>query len=114
MHSYRTGLGTAISSRTPDYSRFIRSLHTFVAHYNEFTIEGYFSLAFPTLYPTGAAEFLGQSQNEIAIGYYSKHLIMYYDGRFAKHPRFHFFALNTEMQCHAYNNIIYIIYIYIS
>ena len=27
---------------------------------NEFTTEGYFSLAFPTLFPTGAPEFLGQ------------------------------------------------------
>ena len=26
---------------------------------NEFTTEGYFSMAFPTLFPTGAAEFLG-------------------------------------------------------
>ena len=27
-----------------------------------------------------------------------KHLLMYEDGRFAKHPRFRFFALNTEMR----------------
>ena len=68
---------------------------------NEFTTEGYFSLAFPTLYPAGAADLLGQHQNEITIGYYFKHLIMYYEGRFAKHPRFHFFALNTEMRWRA-------------
>ena len=68
---------------------------------NEFTTEGYFSLAFPTLYPAGAADFLGQRQNEITIGYYFNHLIMYYDGRFAKHPQFRFFALNTEMRWRA-------------
>ena len=28
---------------------------------NEFTTEGYFSMAFPTLFSTGAADFLGQS-----------------------------------------------------
>ena len=64
---------------------------------NEFTTEGYFSCAFPTLFPTGAADFLGQRQNQVTIGNYFKHLIMYDDSRFAKHPRFRFFALNTEM-----------------
>ena len=52
---------------------------------NEFTTEGYFSLAFPTLFPTGAAEFLGQRHNPVTIGCYFKHLMMYDDGRFAKH-----------------------------
>lgn len=67
----------------------------------EFTTEGYFSCAFPTLFPTGAADLLGQRQNQVTIGNYFKHLMMYDDGRFAKHPRFRFFALNTEMRWHA-------------
>ena len=65
---------------------------------NEFTTEGYFSLAFPTLFPTGAADFLGQRCNQVTIGNYFTHLLKYDDGRFAKHPRFRFFALNTEMR----------------
>ena len=65
---------------------------------NEFTTEGYFSCAFPTLFPTGAADFLGQRHNRVTIGNYFKHLMMFDDGRFAKHPRFRFFALNTEMR----------------
>ena len=68
---------------------------------NEFTTEGYFSCAFPTLFPTGAADFLGQRQNQVTIGNYFKHLMMYDDSRFAKHPRFRFFALNTEMRWRA-------------
>ena len=68
---------------------------------NEFTTEGYFSMAFPTLFPTGAADFLGQRCNQITIGNYFKHLLMYEDGRFARHPRFRFFALNTEMRWRA-------------
>ena len=68
---------------------------------NEFTTEGYFTCAFPTLFPTGAADFLGQRQNQVTIGIYFKHLMMYDDGRLAKHPRFRFFALNTEMRWHA-------------
>ena len=55
---------------------------------NEFITEGYFSCAFPTLFPTGAADFLGQRLNQVTIGNYFKHLLKYDDSRFAKHPRF--------------------------
>ena len=65
---------------------------------NEFTIEGYFTCAFPTLFPTGAGDVLGQRQVPVTIGNYFKHLMQYDDGRFAQHPRFRFFALNTEMR----------------
>ena len=68
---------------------------------NEFTTEGYFSCAFPTLFPTGAGDFSGQRQNQVTIGNYFKHLMMYDDNRFAKHPRFRFFAFNTEMRWRA-------------
>ena len=68
---------------------------------NEFTTEGYFSCAFPTLFPTGAGDFSGQRQNQVTIGNYFKHLMMYDDKRFAKHPRFRFFAINTEMRWRA-------------
>ena len=68
---------------------------------SEFTTEGYFSCAFPTLFPTGAAEFLDARQRSVTIGNYFQHLMMYDDGRFAKHPRFRFFALNTEMRWRA-------------
>ena len=68
---------------------------------NEFTTEGYFSCAFPTLFPTGAGDFLGQRQIQVTIGNYFKHFMMYDDSRFAKHPRFRFFALNTEMRWRA-------------
>ena len=63
---------------------------------NEFSTEGYFSCAFHTLFPTGAGDFLGERQNQVTIGNYFKHLMMYDDGRFAKHPRFRIFALNTD------------------
>ena len=68
---------------------------------NEFTTDGYFSCAFPTLFPTGAGDFSGQRQNQVTIGNYFKHLMMYDDNRFAKHPRFRFFAVNTEMRWRA-------------
>ena len=60
---------------------------------NEFTTEGYFSMAFPTLFPTGAADFLGQRCNQVTISNYFTHLLKYDDGRFARHiqPFFFFF-----------------------
>ena len=55
---------------------------------NKFTTEGYISCAFPTLFPTGAADFIVPRPLTVTIGNYFKHLMMYQDGRFAKHPRF--------------------------
>ena len=68
---------------------------------NEFHSEGYITLAFPTLFPTGAADFTMPRMRPVTLGYYLKHLIMYNDGRFARHPRFRYFALNTEMRWRA-------------
>ena len=59
------------------------------------------TLAFPSLFPTGAADFSAPRVHPITIGYYFKHLMMFKDGRFAKHPRFCYFALNTEMRWRA-------------
>uniref|UniRef100_A0A1X7U4Y7 Helitron helicase-like domain-containing protein n=1 Tax=Amphimedon queenslandica TaxID=400682 RepID=A0A1X7U4Y7_AMPQE len=56
-------------------------------------------MAFPTLFPTGAADFNGTRMNAITAGQYFTHLMKYDDGRFARHPCFCFFALNTEMRC---------------
>lgn len=64
---------------------------------SEFTTEGYMSCAFPTLFPTGSTDFLAPRVHKITVGHYFKHLVMYDNGRFAIHPRFRFFALNTEM-----------------
>ena len=54
---------------------------------NEFPTEGYFSCAFPTLFPTGAADFRGECQVPVTIANYFKHPMQYDDGRFARHPR---------------------------
>lgn len=65
---------------------------------NEFTTEGYISAAFPTLFPTGAADFTAPRDRKVTIGNYFKHLMFYHDGRFARHPRFRYYALNTQMR----------------
>ena len=68
---------------------------------DEFKTEGYISCAFPTLFPTGEADFLAPRLQSVTVGMYFKHLMMYGEGRFAKHPRFRYFALNTEMRWRA-------------
>ena len=68
---------------------------------NEFRTEGYISCAFPTLFPTVAADFVAPRACAVIIGNNFKHLLMYEDGRFARHPCFCYFALNTEMRWRA-------------
>jgi hypothetical protein len=51
---------------------------------NEFTTEGYISCAFPTLFPTGAADLLAPRTRTVTIGNYFKHLMMFQDGRFCQ------------------------------
>ena len=68
---------------------------------NEFNTEGYMSCAFPTFFPTGAADFLAPRPIGVTIGNYLMHMMMYEDGRFARYPRFCYFALNTEMRWRA-------------
>ena len=68
---------------------------------NEFSTEGYISCAFPTLFPTGAADFLAPRPLAVTVGNYFKYLLLYKDGRFAQHPHFRYFALNTEMRWRA-------------
>ena len=55
---------------------------------DEFKSEGYFTRAFPTLFPTSVGEFLASRQRSVKLGQYFKHLMRHYDGRFAQHPRF--------------------------
>ena len=68
---------------------------------NEFNTEGYISCAFPILFPTGAADLLAPRSRTVTVGMYFKHLMMYHDGRFARHPRFRYLALNTQMRWRA-------------
>lgn len=68
---------------------------------NEFVTEGYMSCAFPTLFPTGAGDFLAPRERTVTVGNYFKHLMRFDEGRFARHPRFRYFALNSEMRWRA-------------
>ena len=46
----------------------------------------------------GAVDFVAPRPLAVTVGNY---LLMYADGRFTRHPRFRYFALNTEMHWRA-------------
>ena len=68
---------------------------------NEFSTEGDMSCAFSTFFPMGAGDFLAPRERVVTVGNYFKHFLRYDDGKFARHPHFRYFALNTEMQWRA-------------
>jgi hypothetical protein len=55
--------------------------------------------AFPTLFPTGKADFQDDRPiKPVTMKEWAAHLIRYKDGRFAQHPRFRYWVLNTIMR----------------
>jgi hypothetical protein len=56
---------------------------------------GYMSMAFPTLFPDGRADFNQPRLHSVQMSDYFKHLLLYKDGRFARHRRFPWFMFNT-------------------
>ena len=56
---------------------------------------GYMSMAFPTLFPDGKADFNQPRLYDVHLSDYFKHLLLYKDGRFARHRRFPWFMFNT-------------------
>jgi hypothetical protein len=56
------------------------------------------SLTFPTLYPTGKADFATARPREVTYAEYISHMIKYQDGRFARHPLWAYTVYNTLMR----------------
>ena len=61
---------------------------------SEYTTKGLFTKAFPALFPFGKADFSLPREKTIQLHEWVRHLLRYQDSRFARHPRFRFFALN--------------------
>ncbi|KAE8745952.1 hypothetical protein FOCC_FOCC007313 [Frankliniella occidentalis] len=55
-------------------------------------------MAFPALFPTGAADLNLERPHRLTPVQYFKFLLEFKDGRFANDPRFRFFAFNTVMR----------------
>lgn len=54
--------------------------------------------AFPTLFPTGKADFNANRENNVDMKEWAAHLMRLKGGRFARHPRFRYWVLNTIMR----------------
>ena len=61
---------------------------------SEYTTNGLFTMAFPSLFPCGKADYASPRRAKLDLYEWVKHLMRYRDTRFATHPRFRFFALN--------------------
>jgi ATP-dependent DNA helicase PIF1 len=63
-----------------------------------------FAMAFPTLYPTGRADFNSARERKVDLNDYARHLMCYHDGRFGRHPRWRFLIFNLLMRRKANNS----------
>ena len=61
-------------------------------------------MAFPTLYPTGRADFNTARQRKVDLNDYARHMMCYHDGRFGRHPRSRFLIFNLLMRQKASNS----------
>ncbi|KJZ69378.1 hypothetical protein HIM_11239 [Hirsutella minnesotensis 3608] len=69
---------------------------------NEFNqSQALLSLAFPTLFPLGQADFIEPRLRPIKYADYIQHALRWHDGRFARHPTFRFVVFNTLMRVQA-------------
>jgi len=60
--------------------------------------ERIFAMAFPTLYPTGRADFNASRVRKVDLNEYARHLMCYHEGRFGRHPRWRFLVFNILMR----------------
>ena len=65
---------------------------------SEFESPGYFTMAFPTLFPYGKGDFDSKAGQKVSLTDYIKYIMQYTDGRFAKDERFRYFLMNTSVQ----------------
>ena len=57
-----------------------------------------FAMAFPTLYPTGMADYNTPRLRHVDLPDYARHMLCYQDGRFGRHPRWRFLIFNLIMR----------------
>ena len=77
---------------------------------NEYVTQGYITMAFPTLFPYGKADLLQRHpKKEIKHKEYFTFLFNYRDGRFSKHKRFRYFAVNSFLRWSSCNHAKYFV-----
>ncbi|KAJ7040144.1 hypothetical protein C8F04DRAFT_948875, partial [Mycena alexandri] len=65
---------------------------------NEYSGQAIAINAFPSLFPTGMADFGAHREIKVTMKEWAAHLMRFKDGRFARHPRFRYWALNTVLR----------------
>lgn len=65
---------------------------------SEFSSRRLFAMAFPTLFPRGQGDWHQARLRSVSLHDYAAHLMRYYDGRFARHPRFRYVVFNRLMR----------------
>ena len=64
---------------------------------NEYNTEGLLSMAFPILFPTGAAMLKQPRIHEVDMHEYALCLIHYHENRFGQHPWFRYYIYNLSV-----------------
>lgn len=84
--------------RPPTQVNFISlgTLHEPISEYDENS--RLFSMAYPTLFPTGAADFFAPREYAVSLEDWGKHMIKYKDGRFARHALFRYSLFNIMLR----------------
>ncbi|KAE8740744.1 hypothetical protein FOCC_FOCC013730 [Frankliniella occidentalis] len=67
-------------------------------------VPGFIMSAFPCLFPYGNCDLNEAREKKVKMHEYFKHLLLYEDGRFAKHQTFRFFCFNMWMRHTALRN----------
>lgn len=62
---------------------------------DEFTTQGYITMAFPALFPCGKADLREPRIRKVPARLYFHYLMSYYDQRFARDSRIRYFAWNS-------------------
>jgi ATP-dependent DNA helicase PIF1 len=62
------------------------------------------TMAFPTLFPTGAGDYHQSRLRKLELGKYLEFTMDFHDGRFARHRRWPWFAFNTLQRTRALGN----------
>jgi ATP-dependent DNA helicase PIF1 len=64
--------------------------------------ERLFSIAFPTLFPKGEADYAAPRYRSVTLSAWAAHLMRYHDRRFATHPQFRYVVFNQILREQAF------------
>jgi hypothetical protein len=66
--------------------------------FDESSGQALFTMALPTLFPLGKADFSIPRLRTVSLSDWAQHLMRYKDGRFGSHPRFRYMVFNQIMR----------------